>query len=182
MSRHDVTTVTVTMTPTMTATVVVLRVVVRRAHRVTRRAPSLAMAVEVTAVTRRVKRAARHAHRASRARMRTSSPRIARIVAVSVPPAHDRHARATAPLARSLDRARGVALAMAVKEAVGYTARYVRHEKRASLACTSTPSTRIARVITDFRSPRARASCGGGGARSSLDRAHAMWRRRWRWK
>ena len=94
------------MTPTMTATVVVLRVVVRRAHRVTRRAPSLAMAVEVTAVTRRVKRAARHAHRASRARMRTSSPRIARIVAVSVPPAHDRHAHATAALARSLDRAR----------------------------------------------------------------------------
>ena len=70
--------------------------------------------------------------------MRTSSPRIARIVTVSVPPAHDRHARATAALARSIDRARGVALAMAVKEAVGYTARHVRHEKRASLACTST--------------------------------------------
>ena len=49
-------------------------------------APSLAMAVEVPAVTRRVKRAACHAHRASRARMRTSSPRIARIVTVSVPP------------------------------------------------------------------------------------------------
>ena len=87
------------------------------------------MAVEVPAVTRRVKRAACHAHRASRARMRTSSPRIARIVTVSVPPAHDRHARATAALARSIDRARGVALAMAVKEAVGYTARHVRHEK-----------------------------------------------------
>ena len=86
------------------------------------------MAVEVPAVTRRVKRAACHAHRASRARMRTSSPRIARIVTVSVPPAHDRHARATAALARSIDRARGVALAMAVKEAVGYTARHVRHE------------------------------------------------------
>ena len=86
------------------------------------------MAVEVPAVTRRVKRAACHAHRASRARMRTSSPRIARIVTVSVPPAHDRHARATAALARSIDRARGVALAMAVKEAVGYTARHVRHK------------------------------------------------------
>ena len=145
-------------------------------------APSLAMAVEVPAVTRRVKRAARHAHLASRACMRTSSPRIARIVTVSVPPAHDRHARATAALARSIDRARGVALAMAVKEAVGYTARHMRHEKSASLAHTSTPSTRIARVITDFRSPRARASCGGGGARSSLDRAHAVWRRRWRWR
>ena len=143
-------------------------------------APSLAMAVEVPAVTRRVKRAACHAHCASRARMRTSSPRIARTVTVSVPPAHDRHVRATAALARSIDRARGVALAMAVKEAVGYTARHVRHEKRASLACTSTPSTRITRVITDFRSPRARASCGGGGARSSLDRAHEVWRRRWR--
>ena len=143
-------------------------------------APSLAMAVEVPAVTRRVKRAACHAHCASRARMRTSSPRIARTVTVSAPPAHDRHVRATAALARSIDRARDVALAMAVKEAVGYTARHVRHEKRASLACTSTPSTRITRVITDFRSPRARASCGGGGARSSLDRAHEVWRRRWR--
>ena len=108
--------------------------------------------------------------------MYASSPRIARIVTVSVPPANDRHARATAELARSIDRARGVALAMAVKEAVGYTARHVRHEKRASLACTSTPSTRI----TDLRPPRARASCGGGGARSSLDRAHEVWRRRWR--
>ena len=76
------------------------------------------MAVEVPAVTRRVKRAACHAHCASRARMRTSSPRIARTVTVSVPPAHDRHVRATAALARSIDRARGVALAMAVKEAV----------------------------------------------------------------
>ena len=89
------------------------------------------MAVEVPAVTRRVKRAAHHARRASRARMRASSPRIARIVTVSVPPAHDRHARATAALARSIDRARGVALAMAVKEAVGYTACHVRHEKNA---------------------------------------------------
>ena len=52
----------------------------------------------------------------------------------------------------------------------------------ASLARTSMSSTRIARVITDFRPPRARASCGGGGARSSLDRAHAVWRRRWRWR
>jgi hypothetical protein len=70
-------------------------------------APSLAMAVEVPAVTRRVKRAACHAHRASRARMRTSSPRIARIVTVSVPPAHDRHARATRNGgARSLNRSR----------------------------------------------------------------------------
>ena len=129
------------------------------------------------------KRASCHAHRASRARMRTSSPRIARIVTVSVPPAHDRHARATTALARSIDRARSVALAMAVKEAVGYTARHVRHEKLASLVCTSTPSTRIVRLITDFRSPRARASCGGGGARSSsLDRAHEVWHRRWRWR
>ena len=46
---------------------------------------------------------ARHARRASRARMRTSSP-------MSAPPAHNRHARAAAAaaLARSLDRARGV--------------------------------------------------------------------------
>ena len=179
--KTDVTTVTVTMSATMTATVVVLRVVVRRAHRVTRRRRwrwrwrcrrlhGASSALRVTHTASHARACARH-HRASR-----------KFVTVSVPPAHDRHARATAALARSIDRARGVALAMAVKEAVGYTARHMRHEKSASLAHTSTPSTHIARVITAFRSPRARASCGGGGARSSLDRAHAVWRRRWRWR
>jgi hypothetical protein len=69
-------------------------------------APSLAMAVEVPAVTRRVKRAARHAHRASRARMRTSSPRIARIVTVSVPPrTTGTRALRRRSLARSIARA-----------------------------------------------------------------------------
>ena len=165
------------ITATMTASVVVLRVVVRRAHRGTRR-----RRWRWRWRCRRLHGASSAQHRASRARIRTSPPRIARIVTISVPPAHDRHARATAALAHSVDHARGVALAMAVKEAVGYIARHVRHENRASLARTSTPSTRIARVITDFRPPRARASCGGGGARSSLDRTHVVWRRRWRWR
>ena len=89
------------------------------------------------------------------------------------PPAHDRHARATAALARSLDRARGVALAMAMKkEAVGYTARHVRHENRASLVRTSTPSTRIARVITEFPVPpgHARVAAAAALARRSIVR------------
>ena len=152
-------------------------------------APSLAMAVEVPAVTRRVKRAACHAHRASRARMRASSPRIARIVTVSVPPAHDRHARATAALARSIDRARGVALATVVEEAVGYTARHMRHEtarhsrararhQRASRASSpiSVPPghARVAAAAALARRSIARARCGvgdGGGASGRLHRA-----------
>ena len=62
----------------------------------------------------------------------------------------DRGARS---LDRSRTRARGVALAMAVEEAFGHAARHVRHESRAPLARTSTPSTRVARVIAVFRPP-----------------------------
>ena len=58
----------------------------------------------------------------------------------------------------------------------GYIARHARYARRASRACTHTPSPRIARVITVFRPPRARparARCCGGGARS-LARAEAV--------
>ena len=115
----------------------------------------------VTSPVTRVTRAAHHArvrvrhHRASRA----SSP-------FSVPPAHDRHARAAAAaaLARSLARAEAEAVGLGV--AFSYTARHARHARHAR-ACTSSP--RIARVIAVFRPPRARparARCSGGGARS----------------
>jgi len=51
-----------------------------------------------------------HALRVSRSRTRMSSPRVVRVINVSLSPARDRHARAAAAaaLARSLDRARGV--------------------------------------------------------------------------
>ena len=114
-------------------------------------APSLAMAVEVPAVTRRVKRAARHARRASRARMCTSPPHIARIVS---PPPRAQPARARYSGTRSLDRSRAVC---GVGDGGGGGGRLHRAScatrNRASLARTSTPSTRIARVIADFRSP-----------------------------
>ena len=98
----------------------------------------------VTSPVTRVTRAARHArirarhHRASRA----SSP-------FSVPPAHDRHARAAAAaaLARSLARAEAEAVGLGV--AFSYTARHARHAR----ACTSSP--RIACVITVPLPPRA---------------------------
>ena len=67
----------------------------------------MALAVEVafsyTVRHARHARHARHERRASRARMRTSSP-------ISVPPAHNRHARAAAAaaLAQSLDRPHAV--------------------------------------------------------------------------
>ena len=140
-------------------------------------APSLAMAVEVPAVTRRVKRAACHAHCASRARMRTSSPRIARTVTVSVPPAHDRHVRATAALARSIDRARDVALAMAVKEAVvtpramcvtknaRHSRARARHQRasRASSPISVPPGhARVAAAAALARRSIARTRCGVG--------------------
>ena len=78
----------------------------------------------VTSPVTRVTRAARHArvrvrhHRASRA----SSP-------FSVPPAHDRHARAAAAaaLARSLARAEAEAVGLGV--AFSYTARHARHAR-----------------------------------------------------
>ena len=140
-----------------------------------------------------IARHARYARRASRACMRTSSPRIARVITIFRPPAHDRHARAAAAaaLARSLARAEAEAVGLGV--AFSYTARHgaarASRTSRASRARASTPSPRIARVITvplPPTRPHARAAtaaalarsiaravcggCGGGGGG------------RWRWR
>ena len=130
---------------------------------------------------------------AHQARYASRTPRVtrahARVIAAHrahrhrFRPPRARPARARYGGARSLDRSRALC---GVGDGGGGGGRLHRascaSRNRASLARTSTPSTRIARVITDFRFPRACASCGGGGARSSLDRAHAVWRRRWRWR
>ena len=72
--------------------------------------------------------------------------------------------------ARSLARSRARCVAVAVEAAGGYIASHARYARRASRACMRTSSPRVARVITVFRSPRARpaarARCSGGGARS----------------
>ena len=120
-------------------------------------------------------RAARHArvrvrhHRASRA----SSP-------FSVPPAHDRHARAAAAaaLARSLARAEAEAVGLGV--ALSYTAHHARHARHARARARHH---RASRASSPFLFPHAptRARCDGGGARS-LDSARDVWRLRWRWR
>ena len=136
----------------------------------------------VTSPVTRVTRAARHArvrvrhHRASRA----SSP-------FSVPPAHDRHARAAAAaaLARSLARAEAEAEAVGLGVAFSYTAHHARHARhtrarachhRASHASSQPPFPDVthARARQRWRRclvcslPRAR---GGGGIRSFERRA-----------
>ena len=80
----------------------------RRRRRSLARSRARCVAVAVEVAGGYIARHARYARRASRACTRTSSPRIARVIAVSVPPVHDRHARAAAAaaLARSLDRTR----------------------------------------------------------------------------
>ena len=95
-------------------------------------ARSRARCVAVTAVEvvgGYIARHARYARRASRACTRTSSPRIARVIDVSVPPVHDRHARAAAAaaLARSLAHAEAEAVGLGV--AFSYTARHARHAR-----------------------------------------------------
>ena len=140
------------------------------------RAPRVSHTARASLVTR--------AHALIITASRASSP-------FSVPPAHDRHARAAAAaaLARSLDRAhavwrwrwrlRSVTSRVTRVTHVTRVARHVRAREHHH---------RFARVITVFRRPRARsarARCCGGGARSiarSLDRAHAVWRWRWRWR
>ena len=101
-------------------------------------------------------RHARYARRASRARTRTSSPRIARVITVSLPPprTHARAARRRRSLARSIARVRcgcgdgGLA--------VGHAARHTHHALRASRARTCASSTGDTRVITVPFPPRAR--------------------------
>ena len=86
-------------------------------------------------------RQARRARCASRARTRMSSPCFARVIAVSEPPVHDRHARSAVAAALARSRAHGAALALAVEVAVGYTAYRERHARHANAhTCTHTPS------------------------------------------
>ena len=88
------------------------------------------------------------------------SPRVARVIAVPVPPAHDRLARCggggARSLARSIARARGVAVAMA--EAVGHAARHVHHASRARTRASLPRVPRIITVSIPRCHPRARAA------------------------
>jgi len=148
-------------------------------------ARSRARCVAVTAVEVAggyIARHARYARRASRACTRTSSPRIARVIDVSVPPVHDRHARAAAAaaLARSLARAEAEAVGLGV--AFSYTARHARHARararhhRASRASSPPPFPDVTHAHARQRRRRclvcslARAR-GGGGGRSFACRA-----------
>ena len=138
------------------------------------RCVAVAMAFGYTA------RHARYARRASRARTRTSSPRIARVVTVFRSPSTHACARCALrrrSLARSLARSRACGVALAVEVAFSYIARHARHAR----ACTSSP--RIARVITaplPRRHPYARAAAAAALSRL-LACSRARRRRRWGW-
>ena len=137
-----------------------------------------------------IARHARYARFASRAYKRTSSPRIARVIAVFRPPrARPARARCSGGGARSLPRlrARGVAEVMVMAVAVGHAARDARNARRASRIRTRTPSPRVARVIAGPvpfpPAARTRARAAAAALARSLDRAHAVWRWRWwRWR
>ena len=143
------------------------------------RCVAVAMAFGYTA------RHARYARRASRARTRTSSPRIARVVTVFRPPST--HACARCALRRrSLARSRacGVALAVAVEVAFSYIARHARHarararHRRASRASSPPPFPDVTHARARQRRRRclvcslARARGGGGGEVGGGGRLH----------
>ena len=102
----------------------------------------------VTSPVTRVTRAARHArvrvrhHRASRA----SSP-------FSVPPAHDRHARAAAAAALARSLARAEAEAVGLRVAFSYTARHARHERHERHARARARHHRASRASSPFLFP-----------------------------
>ena len=149
----------------------------RRRRRSLARSRARCVAVTVEVAGGYIARHARYARRASRACTRTSSPRIARVIAVSVPPVHDRHARAAAAaaLARSLD-ARAAVAVVVMGVAVGHAARHTHHALRITRAHVRVITAR-SRASSPFPSPRAHARlrCSGGGARS-LDSARGVWR------
>ena len=106
-----------------------------------------------------IARHARYAHRASRACKRTSSPRIASVIAVfRFPRTRPARARCSGGGARSLPplRARGVAVVEVMAIAVGHAARHTHHALRASRARTCASSTGDTRVITVPSPPHAR--------------------------
>ena len=145
------------------------------------RARGVAVVMVMAVAVGHAARDARNARRASRIRTRASSPRVARVIAGSIPPARTRaRAAAAAALARSLDRARSLWRWRRWWPSV--TPLVTR------LSCAARRARAHARVITAhrarhhrFSSPHAptRARCDGGGARS-LDSARAVWRWQWR--
>ena len=131
----------------------------RRRRRSLARSRARCVAVAVEVAGGYIARHARYARRASRACTRTSSPRIARVIAVFRPPrARPARARCSGGGARSLPRlrARGVAVVMVMAVAVGHAARHTHHALRASRARTCASSTGDTRVITVPFPPRAR--------------------------
>ena len=149
-------------------------------------ARSRALVVAVEVAFGYTARHARYARRASRARTRTSSPRIARVITVfRSPRARPARARCSGGGAHSRARlrARGVAVVMVMAVAVGHAARDARNARRASRIRTRASSPRVARVIAGSIPPaRTRARAAAAALARSLDRAHAVWRWRWRWR
>ena len=161
------------------------------AHSRTRlRARGVAVVMVMAVAVGHAARDERNARHASRIRTRAASPRIARVVAGSIPPARTCARAAAAALARSSpDRAHAVWRWRWRWRSVTSRATRVTHATRVDRhARARAHHHRFARVISVFRSPRARparARCCGGGARliaRSLDRAHTEWRWRWRWR
>ena len=132
-------------------------------------------------------RHARYARRASRARTRTSSPRIARVVTVFRSPSTHACARCALrrrSLARSLARSRACGVALAVEVAFSYIARHARHARararhhRASRASSPPPFPGVTHTRARQRRRRclvcslARARGGGGGGVGGGGRLH----------
>ena len=153
----------------------------RRRRRSLARSRARCVAVTVEVAGGYIARHARYARRASRACTRTSSPRIARVIAVSVPPVHDRHARAAAAaaLARSCARRRrrwgwGWRSVTPRVTRVTLARVYVITAHRARHHRSSSPTRPHARAATAAALARsiARAVCGGCGGGGG----------RWRWR
>ena len=153
----------------------------RRRRRSLARSRARCVAVTVEVAGGYIARHARYARRASRACTRTSSPRIARVIAVSVPPVHDRHARAAAAaaLARSCARRRrrwgwGWRSVTPRVTRVTRARMYVITAHRARHHRSSSPTRPHARAATAAALARsiARAVCGGCGGGGG----------RWRWR
>ena len=113
-------------------------------------------------------RHARYVRRASRALICTSSPRIARVVTVSLPPPRTHTCAARCDGAHSLARSRacGAAMVMVVWRSV--TPRATRITRSAHHARARACHQRAIRASLPFPSPRAHARlrCSGSGARS----------------
>ena len=123
-------------------------------------ARSRALVVAVEVAFGYTARHARYARRASRARTRTSSPRIARAISVFRPPrARPARTRCSGDGAHSPARlrARGVAVVMVMAVVVGHAARDARNAPRASCIYTRASSPRVACVIAGSIPPLARA-------------------------